>query len=94
MVQSAVARFLHSTIAELEQDRPRLLAAYGPRAPIVVGFYQSREDNSFASYPEGSYFVWKAQLLLYVTQALQVLIQRLLALLAERVAEKHHRQGV
>lgn len=59
-----------ASVAELERDRPRLVSAYGSKAPAVIGFYQSRQDN--ASYPAGSYFVWKADVLLYVTQALQV----------------------
>jgi hypothetical protein len=62
-----------ASVAELERDGPRLMASYGPRAPAVAGFFESREDNSFATYPPGSYFVWKAQVLLFVTEALLLL---------------------
>jgi len=67
------ARGKIASVAELEQDRPRLMAAYGSRAPVVVGFFESRQDNSFATYPAGTYFVWKAQVLLFVTKALLLL---------------------
>jgi hypothetical protein len=62
-----------ASVAALERDPARLMAAYGDKEPKVVGFYLSRQDNNFASYPPGSYFVWKTQVLLYVAKALEVL---------------------
>jgi hypothetical protein len=68
------ARGSIASVADLEQDGPRLMAAYGSRhALAVVPLYQSRVDNTYMSYPAGSYFEWKSNVLLYLTMALQVL---------------------
>lgn len=62
-----------ASVAALERDPARLMVAYGNKDPKIVRFYVTRQDNSFVSYPPGSYFVWKAQVLLYVAKALEVL---------------------
>ena len=63
-----------ASVAELERDHPRLSSAYGSRNALnVVPFYESRVDNTYMSYPPGSYFEWKSNLLLYVTEGLQLL---------------------
>jgi hypothetical protein len=68
------ARGSIASVADLEQDGPRLTAAYGSRhALAVVPLYQSRIDNTYMSYPAGSYFEWKTNVLLYLTMAMQVL---------------------
>jgi hypothetical protein len=62
-----------ASVAELESDRSLLRAAYGSRNGLaVVPLYQSRIDNNFMSYPPGAYFEWKSNVLLYVTEGLQM----------------------
>ncbi len=39
----------------------------------VVKIITSRDDNSFVSYPAGSQFEWKSQVLLRVEQAAEIL---------------------
>ena len=36
----------------------------GPILEKIVGFYSTRENNSFVSVPEGSWFNWKSQVLM------------------------------
>ena len=63
-----------ASVAELEQDGPRLSSAYGSRNDLnIVPLYESRIDNTYMSYPPGSYFEWKSNLLLYVTEGLLLL---------------------
>lgn len=60
------------SVRTLALNPPLLNNAYGKKNPVVPELFESREDNTFVSYPVGAYFEWKTNVLLYVTQALDL----------------------
>lgn len=59
-------------VRDLAFNPPLLVRAYGNKNPVVPQLYESREDNTFVSYPVGAYFEWKSNALLYVTHVLDL----------------------
>jgi hypothetical protein len=64
------ARGQIASVMGLSQDPPLLSSAYGRRNRAIPAMYESRQDNTFTTYPAGAYFEWKSNVLLYVTIAL------------------------
>lgn len=66
------------------------------RVQTIVEIYSSREDNSFISYPPGSQFEWKTQVLLHMEQAseyLKFIIPLLMVLLGTLVLAPRRAAG-
>ena len=65
------------SVAALSRDEDMVRKVYaGVSSSLreaIVRIMTSREDNSFISYPPGSQFVWKAQVLLHFEQASEYL---------------------
>ncbi len=59
------------SVAALSKDEDMIRKIYAGRTEpeALVKIITSREDNSFVSYPPGSQFLWKAQVLLHIEQA-------------------------
>lgn len=66
------------SVEELSRNRGFIRDAYNGRGDDgyinkIIAIMASREDNTFVSYPVGSMFNWKAQVLLKIEQVAQVL---------------------
>ncbi len=57
-------------VRQLIADPALLKAAYAAKNPVIPALYESRQDNNFISYPQGAYFEWKSNALVYVTTVL------------------------
>ena len=71
LVKNSVGTVL--SVDEISRDMPLLREVYVGRQKKLISIFASREDNSFASYPVGTYFEWKSQVLLYFEKVMQVL---------------------
>lgn len=57
-----------ASVRELTRDPSLVERAYRDRNPGIWTYYASRQDNTFA--PAGAYWMWKANVLLYVTKVI------------------------
>lgn len=60
------------SVENLAQNKKLLNFYYGKfnKIPNIIG---TRENNTYMSYPEGARFVWKAELLVYIEKAMEIL---------------------
>ncbi len=61
------------SVERLSNDLDLLQRSYPGIKSNTVPIIASKEDNSFASYPQGSWFVWSSQLLFLVEKATRFL---------------------
>ncbi len=61
------------SVDRLAQNNELLTKLYPPIKGDFIDIVSSREDNSFASHPIGTYFEWKSQVLFYFEKLAQIL---------------------
>lgn len=61
------------SVEEIARDLELMKNVYVGVQKGMIPIFASREDNSFVSYPPGTYFEWKSQVLLYVEKLMQIL---------------------
>ena len=59
------------SVEEISTDLELMNREYAGEHEELIPIIASREDNSFVSYPPGSYFEWKSQVLLNVEKGMQ-----------------------
>ncbi|GJL80341.1 MAG: hypothetical protein NPINA01_33300 [Nitrospinaceae bacterium] len=90
------------SVDDLSRDINLALAAYAERGvesyvKEIAGVIASREDNTFMSYPVGSHFIWKKQVVALLEKAAEVLkfvIPILTALVGIAILSKSLRRTV
>jgi hypothetical protein len=83
------------SVAQLAADPEALRAAYPPyKGSDFESIYRARESTSFVSYPIGSYFEWKSQVLSYVERAIDICQYAipLMLIIAGLILQRKHQQ--